>query len=457
MFASALLLTAERALAENNCIQNVWAAHGNSQSLTCTANDVTLSSASNICVSDGQGGCKPQNACDASGSVTFTADFTMPLTAQTRYDIGLYLAADGGGSDGALTGACNDLVATAQNAAIPGRFINLDRAPDVCGDIDAAHNPQVIRATITAACQGVNGQVAIPFCTSWRQPGSNEVCDSTTFSTSATWDSFPGSPSKCNCGTLLVDIFIETASINVTKTALTPTVAETGGSVMYQVDVQNLASEASVTADTLIDNLYGDVTTTGHDGITDTTCDELPPIPPGETRSCTFTVSMPASNSGNTVTDIVTVCGTDSFGHTNLCDSDDAVVTYTDVSTNPSLSKSATSTSAVRIDVNYTVVVTNNSTLDTLTVGSLNDDKFGDITTKHAAGNGFEEVVDTLCASGATLQPGAIYQCSFVGRITQAGLHKNTVTGTATDDDGVQYGASELTDDASVNISITFP
>ena len=42
--------------------------------------------------------------------------------------------------DGALTGSCSITSLDANNT--PG-FINLDAAPDSCGDIDAAHNPHV--------------------------------------------------------------------------------------------------------------------------------------------------------------------------------------------------------------------------------------------------------------------------------------------------------------------------
>jgi hypothetical protein len=58
------------------CIQDVWKAHSNNQNLTCTANDVTLSSATNIDIITG-GSCDPVTgvcSCDAGATVTFTAD-----------------------------------------------------------------------------------------------------------------------------------------------------------------------------------------------------------------------------------------------------------------------------------------------------------------------------------------------------------------------------------------------
>src|SRR5262245_59497429 len=78
------------------CIQDVWKAHGNNANLQCTAKDVTLSSAGNIDISAG-GSCDPVThvcKCFDQQTVTFSADFEMDLTADTRYDIGFYIATD---------------------------------------------------------------------------------------------------------------------------------------------------------------------------------------------------------------------------------------------------------------------------------------------------------------------------------------------------------------------------
>lgn len=458
----------------DSCMQDVWQAHGNTQSLTCTANDVSLSSVSNICIHvtpggpldpDGDGcqnpNSKGQLTCVSGQPVTFTANFTMPLTAQARYDLGLYIATDGGGSDGALTGACAANVVTSSNSST---YLQKDPPPDVCGDIDAAHNPQVIHQTITTTCSDTNndGKMNLPWCTSWRQPGSNDTCDSATFTTAASFDAYPGSPSKCNCGSLDLDIFTETASITVDKVATTPTVLETGGSVIYSVAVTNNAQVSSITLTSLTDNLYGDITTTGHNGITATTC-ALVTIPaesvtPADNPyTCQFTVTVGPGNAGQTITDTVTACGSDQFGHSNICDDDPAMVTYTNVTTQPSLVKTATTTMGVQVDVQFSVVVTNNSTVDTLTLNTLSDNVFGDITSAHVAGGGFKQVVSTTCATGGAISPSSNYSCNFVGRLDSTGLHTDVVTGGATDDDSVSYGAPALQDSAQVNISVTFP
>jgi hypothetical protein len=472
LVAGAVLFGAQPSLAApNTCIQDVWKAHGNNQNLTCTAQDVTLSRATGIDISSG-GQCAIENGvkvckCNSGGQVTFTADFQMDLTADTRYDIGFYIATDSGGSDGAKTGECTATAVSALNAST---FKQLDAAPDACGDITGplgtAFNPQLVKQTITTTCSaGPSGKLELPFCTTWRQPGSNEVCAGTGNGTT-TNDVYPGSPSKCNCGTLVVDIFVETATITVTKTALAPaTVPETGGSQSYTVTVRNNAQVASLTLDTLTDDKYGDITTPhaaggGFFAVTQTDC-TLATIAAQATYSCTFVGTVPAGDRGGTFTDVVQACGTDAFGHTNLCDDDDAVVTYTDVLQPPTLSKTATA-AACQVDVTYTVVVTNSSAQDTLTLTSLSDDVYGAITTAHAAGGGFGQVVSTTCglatgSGGPGILPAEIaasgnYTCSFVGRITSCNTTvKDTVTGAATDDDGASYTPS---DDATVTVTV---
>jgi hypothetical protein len=453
-------------------MQTNYTNHGKTQTLTCTANDVRVARATNIDVITG-GECHLENgvkvcSCNQGGNVTFSADYEVLLTAQARYDIGIYFAADGDpNGDGALTGLCKLTTLDATNS---DNFINLDptltpaskaQPTDVCGDINAAHNPQDLHLTLTVACEpGADGKLKLPNCTSWRESGANEVCDEAT-------DAFPGAPSKCNCEPgFTVDIFVETATIEVTKTASPTTVPETGGSVTYSVAAHNLAAQATVTLDSLTDDQYGDITTV-HDFITATTC--VPDantstcevggtIAGGATCTCSFTVAVPAGDTGQTITDIVTACGTDSFGHTNLCDDDDATVTYTDVREAPILTKTAIAT-ACQVDVTYQVVVTNSSAQDTLTLNSLSDDKFGNITSAHAAGGGFEQVVSTDCSVPQTIGPSGNYPCSFVGRIvTCSGTHTNTVTGSATDDDGATYDGTTdppLKDDAAVSVNVT--
>ena len=130
----------------------------------------------------------------------------------------------------------------------------------------------------------------------------------------------------------------------------------------------------------------------------------------------------------------------------------------------PTLSKTATGAQC-QVDVNYAVVVTNGSAQDTLTLNQLIDDVYGDITSVH--GN----IVSTTCgqtsAGGAGALPFEIavsgnYSCSFVGRINSCSTTvKDTVSGSATDNDGRAYTSNSTPplapDDATVVVSVTTP
>jgi hypothetical protein len=256
----------------------------------------------------------------------------------------------------------------------------------------------------------------------------------------------------------------------VVKTAAPTSVPETGGAVTYTVMITNNASYVDLTIDSIIDDgdpadgatiQYGDLRGIPACGTGEpsasvpgpctpagvTSCPSLigTTLDPGGSTSCSFAAFV-SGDFGDTVTDIVEVCGTDSANH-DVCGHDDADVSITDVSATPSLTKDTLSATCA-VDVTYQVVVSNNSAIDTLTVDALTDDGFGDITTVH------DNVISTTCATGGTIAASGNYTCSFVGRISNSCnfTHTDTVTGDVTDDDGVMSSPS---DSASVTVSIT--
>jgi hypothetical protein len=461
-----LLVVPEEASAQT-CIQDVWKAHGNNSNLQCTAQDVTLSSATNINIITGGSCVNGVCSCYAGQTVTFTADFQMDLTADTRYDVGFYLAVDGDpNGDGAMTGQCSATASLSSNTSA-GNFINLDAQPDVCGDItgpfNTAHNPLFVTAQVTTQCPLTPGQkLQLPFATTWRQPGSNEVCDGTGNGTT-TNDVYPGSPSKCNLGILTLDITSITTVIEVTKTALTPNVPETGGSASYSVTVFN-PSSIDVTLRSLTDAPYGDITTV-QGAVTATTCDINDPvgtceiggtIAAGGSCTCQFTATVPAGDYNDPpFRDVVTACADNVTNPTDVCDTDDAEVPYADVSAPPSLTKTASDAQCV-IDVTYDVVVNNASGLDSLTLNTLVDNVYGNITQVQG------DIRSTTCGQSPgpgvlphVIAPAGNYSCSFVARINSCDTSVlDTVTGGATDDDGVPYTPS---DTATVVVSVTRP
>jgi len=122
----------------------------------------------------------------------------------------------------------------------------------------------------------------------------------------------------------------------------------------------------------------------------------------------------------------VTASGVDDRDPPNVVmDSDEATVMILDVPPEASLTKTVT-----QMVVTYKVVITNESvSSDPLTVDSLTDDEFGDITQIQG------DVLDTTCATGAVILAGGMYMCTFDGLVTSS-PHTNTVTGTVSDDDG---------------------
>lgn len=265
-------------------------------SLNCTANDVSVAFADNIRGIDGQ----PLAQCIDGTRFSFVADFHVKLTAQTRFDVGMYFATDGDPNhDGALTGACGVNVITSANSP---NFVQLDPAPDTCGDIDSAHNPQVVTVQIdNVLCTAdAGGNLSLPDCTSWRQPGSNGVC-------SGPADAFPGSPSKCNCDTgFTVPIHVAPPTATAVKSVTQLLCSD----VQYGFSVTNTSpSQQSVTLTSLMDSTYGDLFTVGHDGILRTDCVAVP-IAFSASASCTFDAHF----CGGTETDMITATLDDGQG-----------------------------------------------------------------------------------------------------------------------------------------------
>jgi uncharacterized repeat protein (TIGR01451 family) len=428
------------------CMQKVFGTPvTQSNELNCTAGDIRLSRA--ISVSPA--------SCNQGETFTLTATFETIVQANARYDAGFFFRIDGGlnaRGDGAnATGTCS--LSGLTPSISPAQ--NIDG--DTCGDLNAGtHNLTFTIPNVLCADPDGDGFLNLPNCTSWH---NNQGTACSISGTNLSEFNFkPDTKSKCNCDdTFQVPVIVETAQLNVVKTASPETVPEPGGTVTYTVQITNNAQSVSVTINTIIDDLYGDVGDATNTNVTNNTCPTKIGVVlgPGGSTSCTFDALVSGDN-GDVITDTVEVCGTDSANH-NVCDDDDAVVTITDVSVAPTVQKTAQSSANCQLDVTYQVTVSNNSAIDTLTVNSLMDDKFGDITTAHAAGGGFAAVVTACTLSQNPIPASGNANCTFVGRITSTSCninHTNTVTADVTDDDGVN---STPTDDATVTEVVTPP
>lgn len=420
------------------CMQKVFGAPvANSNRLNCTANDIRLSRAISV----------SPDSCIEGETFNLAATFEVNVTANARYDAGFFFRIDGGsnarGDGGAASGVCS-LSALDVPPAVPG----LDLDPDTCGDLNAGTYRNVSFTIPGVLCQDLDGDgfLNLPNCTSWH---SNQ---GTTCNINAAFDFDPDTKSKCVCDdTFQVPVRVETATLDVQKDVSPDEVPETGGTVTYTVQVTNQAQIVSVTIATLVDSEYGDIADPSNPNVFDNTCPDLvgDVLAPLGTTSCSFK-ALVSGDSGDTVPDTVNVCGTQQGTGATICDEDDAEVVITDVPSTPTLAKTAQS-AACTVDVTYQVVVSNNSAIDTLTLDSLSDDKFGDITTVQG------KVVSTSCETGGAIAKSGNYTCSFTGRIDSDTCdvnHVDTVTADVTDDDGVTSAPS---DSATVTVTPAFP
>jgi hypothetical protein len=171
------------------------------------------------------------------------------------------------------------------------------------------------------------------------------------------------------------------------------TLDEPGGQVTIDVTVRNNAAfgpgDATLTA--LSDDIYGDITTTGHDGITSTTCAIGGVVVGGGSYTCSFTVDV--SSAPGTITDTVTATLENDVD--TVSDSDQANVVINDVASAIEMIKTATPDNVDEPSgsVTYTFTVNNLSTADSVTINSLDDSIYGDI-----ADGANPLIVSTTCA-----------------------------------------------------------
>src|SRR5436309_2613436 len=190
-----LLLSVTNDLAQNNCIDDVTGRIND-----CTANDVRIDSA--MAADD------PVPICTPDAQIMIHVRWKL-VPGPDRYDIGLFVAKDGGT---ARTGLCNHDYLPPPLVCDPGSVdpnsgsgpywnAECSKTPnDACGDIQAGvatYRDDVI----TITCKDTNGdrKTDVGTCTSWNQTkGSTPECLGVD-------DTKPGSTSKCDCEQITID------------------------------------------------------------------------------------------------------------------------------------------------------------------------------------------------------------------------------------------------------------
>jgi uncharacterized repeat protein (TIGR01451 family) len=153
--------------------------------LNCTANDVTLSSPAITVIEN----------CQFPGDTAILqvlADVTG--TAQTRYDVGVWVSVDGDpNGDGSETGICSVVSIPNDILDTNGASVNIDG--DNCGDVANTGNltdiNQADLGTFSVLCNDSDGdgQLNLPLIISWDNQAGG-VCAAST-------DTLPNTPAKC--------------------------------------------------------------------------------------------------------------------------------------------------------------------------------------------------------------------------------------------------------------------
>ena len=250
--------------------------------------------------------------------------------------------------------------------------------------------------------------------------------------------------------------------IDVTKTANPGSLDESlvGTAVTYTVVVKNTSAvdKVTLTAAGFVDKvkLNGDPATGDVVAITNLDCNGagegngLPAeLDPNESITCTFSMIV-SGDAGDRINDLITVTGKDDDGD-DVSDSDDATVTITNVPSTITVTKTANPTAVQDSGpVTFTVVVRNDSAVDTVYIQSLTDSIYGNINGKGSCT--LEDGIAEGPAGSLRILPRASYTCSFVATVSQT--ETDVVTASGVDDDDQPVSDD---DDATVTVTKTPP
>lgn len=223
----------------------------------------------------------------------------------------------------------------------------------------------------------------------------------------------------------LVTIVNTPAYLAVRKSANRTQVPESGGDVTFAVAVQNISAVDVITVTQVVDDQFGDVSSS---------CQPSLPVrlAPGNSLVCTFTRFL-QGDAGTTHTNVATANGIDD-DKTPVTGSDNAVVTFTDTPATLAVSKAANPTTIPESGgvVQFTVRVTNTSAADNITVNTVNDTVFGNVSSS------------CVPALPVDLAPGGVILCTFTRFFSgdEGTPHQNIATASGVDDDGAPVSGS---------------
>ncbi len=214
-------------------------------SLNCTANDVRLST---FIVKD------PPAGCVRGSNVSVTLRATLVANSQDRYDIGMFIALDGGN---ALTGTCHQdylppPLAPTPPACTPPTptpngpdlFYNAECTADpsdTCGDLKQGVETFRDLIPLTVVCQDSNndGLADVNTCATWDNNASSGTQKSP--SCLSADQTLPSTASKCRCETISIGNIV-VLGLTLTKTANPIQYDHAGQQISYSYVVTNTSS-----------------------------------------------------------------------------------------------------------------------------------------------------------------------------------------------------------------------
>ena len=230
---------------------------------------------------------------------------------------------------------------------------------------------------------------------------------------------------------------------------------ENGGTFYFKVKITNESSADTITVTSLADIMGGsgiEVDNLVCDGADQENLDGLPfELGPGLSKTCTFTHDL-VGNAGDTETDHVDVSWKDGEGSTEEPESsNDAIIALTDVPSTITVTKTANPTVVQDSGpVTFTVVVRNDSAVDTVYIQTLTDSIYGDVNGKGTCT--LEDGIAAGPAGSRQILPSASYTCTFTATVSQT--ETDVVTATGVDDDDQPVSDD---DDATVTVNHTPP
>lgn len=214
--------------------------------------------------------------------------------------------------------------------------------------------------------------------------------------------------------------------IRVVKTPSTHVITEPGAQVTFTIEVVNDSPDVPVDITSLVDSVYGDLNGQGSCALPVTIAAG------GASYTCEFSAFV-TGQAGGDETNVVRAEGQASGGASQKTAYDFATVVVRGVPAGLAASKTPSTgqVAAPGTTVQFTVVLSNTSATDSLTIETLEDDQFGALS---GQGN---------CTLPQTIPAGGQYSCQFPGRVSGAAgdTHVNQVTATGTSDDGESVSA----------------